>query len=66
MSRRRIGQERFGFAANSSKQSSLDELTKLIDWTPIDRSRGYFLCGQGRACLAAAVVVQGHAAVDLV
>ncbi len=44
MSRRRIGQERFGFAANSSKQSSLDELTKLIDWTPIDRSLEVISC----------------------
>ena len=44
MSRRRIGQERFGFASNSSKQSSLDELTKLIDWTPIDRSLEVISC----------------------
>lgn len=44
MSGRRIGQERFGFAANSSKQSSLDELTKLIDWTPIDRSLEVISC----------------------
>ena len=44
MSRRRIGQERFGFAGNRGKQSSLDELTKLIDWMPIDRSLEIISC----------------------
>jgi IS5 family transposase len=44
MSRRRIGQERFGFAGDDGKQSSLDELTKLIDWIPIDRSLEVISC----------------------
>jgi IS5 family transposase len=44
MSRRRIGQERFGFAGDGGKQSSLDELTKLIDWMPIDRSLEVISC----------------------
>ncbi len=30
MGRRRIGQERFGFAVNSGKRSSVDELSKLL------------------------------------
>lgn len=36
MARRRIGQEKFGFAAERDKQSSLDDLAGLIDWAPID------------------------------
>jgi IS5 family transposase len=36
MSRRRIGQETFGFGDSRGRQSSLDELTKLIDWTCIE------------------------------
>ncbi len=44
MSGRRIGQELFGFTADGSKQSSLDEPTKLIDWMPIDRSLAVISC----------------------
>lgn len=38
MARRRIGQESFGFASQSggARTSSLDELSSLIDWTPVD------------------------------
>lgn len=36
MSRRRIGQETFGFGDSRGRQSSLDELTKLIDWSRIE------------------------------
>jgi IS5 family transposase len=36
MSRRNIGQEKFGFAFGRSRSSSLDELLTLIDWMPID------------------------------
>ncbi|MEJ0050897.1 MAG: IS5 family transposase [Methylovirgula sp.] len=36
MARRRIGQERFGFATDRDQRSSLDDLVELIDWTPID------------------------------
>jgi IS5 family transposase len=32
---RSIGQERFGFAGRTRAASSLDELAKLIDWTPV-------------------------------
>ena len=42
MSRRRIGQEKFGFAVDRGQHSSLDELAKLIDWVPIDQA----LCGR--------------------
>jgi transposase, IS5 family len=44
MSRRRIGQERFGFACDGGKQSSLDELTKLIDWMAIDGTLEVISC----------------------
>jgi transposase, IS5 family len=44
MSRRRIGQEQFGFAVDRGQQSSLDDLTKLIDWTPVDHSLGVVSC----------------------
>lgn len=44
MSRRRIGQERFGFAVDRGQHSSLDELAGLIDWTPVDRSLGVISC----------------------
>lgn len=35
MAHRRIGQERFGFSAQSRSSSSLDELSDLIDWGPV-------------------------------
>ncbi len=44
MSRRRIGQEKFGFAVDRGQHSSLDELAGLIDWTPVDRSLGVISC----------------------
>lgn len=41
MARRRIGQECFGFGGvKAGRRSSLDELTRLIDWTEIDRLLG--------------------------
>ena len=36
MSRRRIGQESFGFGRNGRRSSSLDDLVKLIDWSAIE------------------------------
>ena len=36
MSRRRIGQEKFGFAVDRGQQSTLDELARLIYWEPVD------------------------------
>jgi IS5 family transposase len=36
MSRRRIGQKSFGFGDRRGRQSSLDELAKLIDWTRVE------------------------------
>ena len=36
MSRRRIGQETFGFGDRRERQSSLDELAKLIDWSRVE------------------------------
>lgn len=35
MAQRSIGQERFGFAGRTRPASSLDELAKLIDWSPV-------------------------------
>ena len=67
MSRRRIGQETFGFGDSRGRQSSLDELTKLIDWTRIEaRTRRYFVISEGRACLATVGSVQGATLVGLV
>jgi len=37
MARRRIGQEKFGFAVDRGQHLSLDALAKLIDWVPIDQ-----------------------------
>src|SRR6185437_11382044 len=38
MARRRIGQERLGFADTQGRQkSSLDEVATLVDWTEVDR-----------------------------
>lgn len=39
MSRRRIGQESFSFGARGgSGRSSLDDLSAIIDWTPVERA----------------------------
>ena len=35
MAHRSIGQERFGFAGPARPASSLDDLGKLIDWSPV-------------------------------
>lgn len=41
MSRRRIGQESFGFGdRRAGRHSSLDDLAGLVDWTPIERQLG--------------------------
>ena len=41
MARRRIGQEAFGFKADrAGRRSSLNDLTGLVDWTPIERQLG--------------------------
>jgi hypothetical protein len=37
MSRRRIGQETFGFGSDDRGGSSLDDLLRLVDWAPVDR-----------------------------
>ena len=44
MSRRRIGQEKFGFAVDRGQHSSLDELAGLIDWVPVDQALGVISC----------------------
>ncbi|TCP71947.1 MULTISPECIES: transposase [unclassified Rhizobium] len=44
MSRRRIGQGKFGFTVDRSQHSSLNELAKLIDWMPIDQALGVISC----------------------
>ena len=44
MSRRRIGQEAFGFAIDRGRSSSLDDLLKLIDWAPADEALGTISC----------------------
>jgi transposase, IS5 family len=42
-SRRRIGQETFGFGDGARKHSSLDDLAQLIDWAP----RWHFCAAKG-------------------
>ncbi|RVI93357.1 IS5 family transposase [Sinorhizobium meliloti] len=44
MGRRRIGQEKFGFAVDRGQHSSLDELARLIDWVPIERHLAVISC----------------------
>ncbi len=44
MGRRRIGQEKFGFAIERGQGSLSDELSKLIDWVPIDRALAVISC----------------------
>ena len=48
MSRRRIGQESFGFGDRRGRQSSLDELETLIDWNSCRGfSRRYLVVSKG-------------------
>jgi IS5 family transposase len=44
MSRRRIGQEAFGFADDRRSSSSLDDLSRLIDWGPVDEALSVISC----------------------
>lgn len=44
MSRRRIGQEAFGFAVDRGSSSSLDDLSRLIDWAPVDEALRLISC----------------------
>src|SRR5260221_12530233 len=44
MSRRRIGQEKFGFAVDRGPHSSLDALARLIDWVPVDQALCVISC----------------------
>ncbi|MDK4706626.1 IS5 family transposase [Rhizobium sp. CNPSo 4062] len=44
MSRRRIGQEAFGFAVDRGSSSSLDDLSRLIDWAPIEEALSIISC----------------------
>jgi IS5 family transposase len=45
MSRRQIGHESFGFAVDGGgRRSSLDDLSRLIDWAPIARRLGVISC----------------------
>lgn len=44
MSRRRIGQEKFGFAVDRGQHSSLDALARLIDWVPVDQALCVISC----------------------
>lgn len=44
MSRRRIGQEVFGFAIDQGRASSLDDLLNLIDWSSVDDALGAISC----------------------
>ncbi len=37
MAHRRIGQEVFRFGAKVERQTSLDEIAALIDWSPVER-----------------------------
>lgn len=40
MARRRIGQESLGFGDDRERHSSLDDLSGLIDWSPVERALG--------------------------
>ncbi|PZU89599.1 MAG: IS5 family transposase [Shinella sp.] len=44
MSRRRIGQEAFGFAVDRRSASSVEDLSGLIDWTPVDQALAVVSC----------------------
>jgi IS5 family transposase len=44
MSRRRIGQETFGFAVDRRSASSLEDLSGLIDWTQVDQALAVVSC----------------------
>lgn len=44
MARRRIGQEKFGFVVERSRQSSLDDLARLIDWAPVSGALEVISC----------------------
>ena len=44
MSRRRIGQEAFGFAVDRRSASSLEDLSGLIDWTQVDQALAVVSC----------------------
>lgn len=44
MSRRRIGQEAFGFALDRRVVSALDDLAGLIDWAPVDQALVVISC----------------------
>ncbi|WP_173002615.1 transposase [Rhizobium dioscoreae] len=57
MSRRRIGQEAFGFAVDRCAISSLHDLVRLIDWDPVDEALSVVSCaGKGEpACQPSAL-----------
>lgn len=44
MAQRRIGQESFSFGARALRQTSLDELSVLIDWVPADKALAGLYC----------------------
>lgn len=44
MSRRRIGQESFGFGDAGRRHSSLDDLATLIDWAAVDQRLADISC----------------------
>lgn len=44
MSRRRIGQETFGFGDKARRKTSLDEIGELLDWPLIERSLADISC----------------------
>lgn len=44
MSRRRIGQETFGFGVDVGRCSSLDGIGQLLDWSAVDRSLAVVSC----------------------
>jgi IS5 family transposase len=44
VSRRRIGQEAFGFTVDRHATSSLDDLADLIDWGPVDQALVVVFC----------------------
>ena len=67
MAHRRIGQEVFPFGAGAERPASLDALTTVIDWQPVDQLLARALSGdKRREGLASLGDVQGASAGHLV
>ena len=67
MAHRRIGQEVFRFGAKVERQTSLDEIAALIDWSAADRLLApLYPAAKGEKAWPPSGDVQGALACDLV